>query len=327
MKHTLLVSMTVLTLILSSCAPATPTEVNLVPEVSTTMPQVIEAVEGTSEPLPTNAPPTPIPSLAGGLSPTELKYRLLEEYPNFFFCDPDIYPVARDDSNLAMERFPEIQADAEEFQTILAHNGLTGLASFTDDQKALIYREHKKLTAITLELTGVRYHFQLTTNDGGRQGLLVSGWIDGQGIIEVQDRTPTVASCPICLALHTLIATPRGPVAVEALRAGDSVWTMNAAGERVAGMVLMVTQTPVPAWHKMVHVVLEDGRELWVSPGHPTADGRTIGDLKAGDSLDGSRVVSAERVRYGQPATYDLLSSGATGFYWANGILMESTLK
>jgi hypothetical protein len=29
---------------------------------------------------------------------------------------------------------------------------------------------------------------------------------------------------------------------------------------------------------------------------------------------------------YDHPATYDLLPSGATGFYWADGILIGSTL-
>jgi len=50
------------------------------------------------------------------------------------------------------------------------------------------------------------------------------------------------------------------------------------------------------------------------------------GQLKTGDLLDNSIVVVAESVPYGQPYTYDLLPSGDTGFYWANGILVGSTL-
>ena len=328
MNHTLLVSMTMLAIFISSCAPATPTEVVMVPEVSTTMPQGITGVEGTSLPQPTGLSPTPIPSIAGGLPPTELKYRLLEEFPNFFFCDPDLYPVARgDEDELALQRFPELQANAEEFTAILAHNDLSGQTEFSADEKLLIYREHKKLAAILFELTSDRYQFQLQTDEGGGRGFLVKGWIDGQGSIEVEERTSTVISCPRCLALHTLIDTPNGPVAVEDLRVGDPVWTVNAAGERVPAVVLRAARLPVPVGHEVVHVMLEDGRELWVSPGHPTADGRSVGDLRLGDLLDGSRVVSAERVRYEPPATFDLLPSGGTGFYWANGILMGSTLK
>jgi hypothetical protein len=37
--------------------------------------------------------------------------------------------------------------------------------------------------------------------------------------------------------------------------------------------------------------------------------------------------VSVERAAYGQPATYDVLPAGDTGFYWANGILLASTLS
>jgi len=64
-----------------------------------------------------------------------------------------------------------------------------------------------------------------------------------------------------------------------------------------------------------------------VSPGHPTADGRHIADLSRGDALDGARVVSVERVRYAGAATYDILPAGATGMYWASGILLGSTLR
>jgi len=34
--------------------------------------------------------------------------------------------------------------------------------------------------------------------------------------------------------------------------------------------------------HEMVHIILNDGRERWASPGHPTIDGRKLGDLKGG---------------------------------------------
>ena len=51
-----------------------------------------------------------------------------------------------------------------------------------------------------------------------------------------------------------------------------------------------------------------------------------LGDLKVSDLLDGARVILIERLPYKGTATYDLLPSGDTGFYWANGILMGSTL-
>jgi hypothetical protein len=128
------------------------------------------------------------------------------------------------------------------------------------------------------------------------------------------------------IAWGTRIDTPDGPVAVENLRAGMLVWTVNASGERIAMPVLRVGGTLAPANHQVVRLILEDGRELYISPGHPTADGRRIGQLRAGDSLDGARIVSVERIPYPGGATYDLLPAGDTGYYWANGILIGSTL-
>jgi len=64
-----------------------------------------------------------------------------------------------------------------------------------------------------------------------------------------------------------------------------------------------------------------------VSAGHPTADGRKVGELKAGDRYDGAVVTSAALVAYTGGATFDVLPAGATGTYWANGVLLGSTLR
>lgn len=132
--------------------------------------------------------------------------------------------------------------------------------------------------------------------------------------------------CPICLAKNTLIDTPAGVVAVQDLHKGVEVWTMNRSGARVSARISETTRTLVPSTHQVVHLVLDDGRELFVSPGHPTGDGRTIGNLSLGDSLDGALVVITERVSYQNSYTYDILPSGETGLYWANSILVGSTL-
>ena len=133
--------------------------------------------------------------------------------------------------------------------------------------------------------------------------------------------------CPICLAKDTLINTPRGDIAVQDLRKGAPVWTVNASGERIVAFVTVVSKTPVPLAHVMVRLVLEDGRTLLVSPGHPTTDGRTVGALVDGEMYSGARVVSSSRMSYGEGYTYDILPSGDTGFYFANGILLGSTLR
>jgi hypothetical protein len=322
--------------LLASCAPAAPSYGTVAGATA----KVITAVAGgsTSVPLteiaggmepppgPTAERATPIPTLAGGLSPTELKYSLLDHFPDFFYCDPDSYPVARaDETQLALQRFPEIQANTEEFRAILEHNRLSGLSSFTDTQKLQIYGDYKKLAAIAFEVAAGGYEFQLRTADG-KQGTQIKGLIDGNGRINVLDRTPTLATCPICLAAWTLIDTPKGPVPVTDLNAGDIVWTEDASGEREAAPVLQVASVQVPATHEMVHVVLGDGRQVWASAGHPTADGRRLGDLAVGDTLDGGGIVRLERTRYGLAATYDLLPAGGTGHYWVDGILLGSTL-
>ena len=137
---------------------------------------------------------------------------------------------------------------------------------------------------------------------------------------------PPYGGCPICLAANTIIDTPSGSVLVKDLQVGMPIWTTNKAGRRVSGFVIQTSRVSVPPTHQMVHLVLDDGRDLFVSPGHPTANGHTIGDLAPNDLYDGARVVTSDRVIYGDAATYDILPSGETGFYWANGILLDSTL-
>jgi len=322
----------ILVVFLSACAPIIPgsgesTPIEITAEVSTVIAETV-GPPPTGGPSPTPEPPTSIPTLPSStLSPTELKYRVLEQFPDFFFCDPDYYPVAREDEMvLAQQRFPELQANQEEFQAILNHNGLDGLTAFTDEQKLLIYREHKKLAAIFFELVGDKYQFQIQTGMEGQQGSIIKGTIDGNGSIEILQQDPGFPTCPICLSTGTLIDTPRGAVAVESLHVGDPVWTMNASGERVPATLLGTVRVAVPARHQMIHVVLSDGRQLWASPGHPTADGRMLGNLKNGDFLDGAHIMILEHLTYEGFATYDLLPSGDTGFYWADGILMGSTL-
>jgi Hint domain-containing protein len=318
---------------LTACAPGIPAGGESTPfEITAEMSTVVASTvgpPGTEGPFPTPEPPTAIPTLpSSSLTPTQLKYRVLDEFPDFFFCDPDFYPIAREDEMvLALQRFPEVQSNPEEFQAILEQNGLAGVTSFTDEQKLLVYREHKKLNAVYFELVGDKFQFQIQTGLEGQQGLLIKGTVDGNGSIDIQQRDDSFPSCPICLAAGTLIDTPRGAVSVESLQVGDQVWTMNEAGERVSAVLLKTGHVRVPDTHQVVHVLLDDGRELWASPGHPTADGRSLAALKVGDVLDGARVTLVERMPYRGPATYDVLPAGSTGFYWAEGILMGSTLK
>lgn len=328
-------------LFLAACAPlksgtsAAPTPLVITGSVSTASSGTVEPVIITELPPDYTPPPTPvlpsatpIPTLAGGLGPSELKYRVLAAYPDLFFCDPDYYPVAfEDELVLARQRFPELQANPEEFNAILAHNNLAERAMFTDEEKLLIYRAHKKLAAVPFTLTADAYQFQIQAAQTEGAGELITGIIDSQGAITEVERGPSFATCPICLAAGTLIDTPAGTLAVEKLRPGMLVWTADAAGRREVQPLVRVGKTFVPADHHVVQIRLEDGREFWASPGHPTTDGARVGRLKVGDPLDGGIIVSTQSVPYTGPATYDLLPDGETGYYWANGVLLASTLQ
>jgi hypothetical protein len=261
------------------------------------------------------------------LSPVQLKYRLMDQFGPVEYCDRDQYPVGREvtpeyvDQQLAYVR----AHDPQTYQAILEHYQLS--APTTDQQKLQVYTDYKRLNAIQLQPNGERYDFVYAAAQGdSKTSERIVGTIDRLGSITVASRTPFHLNCPICLAASTLIDTPDGPRPVSSLRIGMAVWTANAAGQRQAGVVLEIGSTPAPPGHELVHLVLGDGRQVWVSPGHPTADGRRVGDLATGQQLDGSRVVTVDRTPY-TGATYDLLPSGPTGAYWADGILLGSTLR
>jgi len=268
--------------------------------------------------------PTPTPVV---YSAPELKYRLLSNFGGVFYCDPDLYPVAREgqEEANAVEQFPVIRANAAEFSAILEHLGLLDKAEYTDQEKLLIYREHKKLTyGVELTASGDVYDFTLRTGEG--QGHLIIGTITPSGTITILKKETSFNTCPICLAKGTLIDTPSGPVPVEELQRGMAVWSVDDSGKRVGATVVETAVTPVPPSFQVVTVRLSDGRAVTASPGHPTAEGRLLGDYRVGDSLDGAPVIAVERASYEREATYDLLPSGTTGLYWANGILLRSTL-
>ncbi|MSQ31640.1 MAG: hypothetical protein EXR59_00130 [Dehalococcoidia bacterium] len=158
------------------------------------------------------------------------------------------------------------------------------------------------------------------------KGKAIEGSTSSSGSIKVTKDEQTFLTCPICLSEGTLIDTPNGPILVEMLHAGASIWTVDRNGNRASAEVLQTSQTPVPASHQVVHVVLSNRREVYASAGHPNADGRALGDIAVDDELESARVMSADLLAYTHEYTYDVLPSGDTGQYWANGILLGSTL-
>lgn len=280
---------------------------------------------GGVQPSVSNPSPSASPS-AAAMSQPDLAYRLIDSVGPPSYCDPSIYPVARLDAPPdAPEAVAKLRADKPlEFAAIVRHERLNPASLSANDDEHILQQDHE-LAALSLTPDGPRYRFRYQLV--GPRSDEVSGTIDQQGAITVESRVlahPHI--CPICLAQWAGIATPSGELPVSKVHSGTVVWTLDAAGNRVAAPVLNVGSTRTPAGHQIVHLQLADGRSVDVSPRHPLADGRRVADLAPGDPLDGTVIASAERRPYAGAATWDLLPAGPTHVYWADGIPLGSTL-
>jgi len=81
--------------------------------------------------------------------------------------------------------------------------------------------------------------------------------------ITIEQQAPAgEPACPICLARGTRLATPAGDVAIEDVRVGMHVWSIDQGGRRIVANVVRVGQTRVPASHLVVRLVLDEQRAL-----------------------------------------------------------------
>lgn len=285
-------------------------------------------VGGASSPPAPTAAPTPGPTL----TLPELKLVLIDAFGSLWYCDPDFYPIQRQDEiKSARERWAEVVADADAFTALTTRLGMAPAADVTDDQKLAVYQAWKVLNAIALDPIGndtYRFDYLAQPAAGAAEGTRTGGTIAATGVITVEQQAAAPEPmCPICLARGTLIETPDGAVPVERLRIGGSAWTLDEDGNRMPGAVIAVGSTDAPADHRVVRLVLADGRTVTASPGHPLGDGRRLGDIEVGDTVDGSAVVSADLVGYRGGSTFDILVSGPSGVYLVDGIAMGSTLR
>ena len=250
----------------------------------------------------------------------DLKFKVADAEGPVRVCGP---PLARPDGDQADAdaSFARVQADTATYAAILRHEHLTPDPASPTFRLA-VFRAYQTLQAITLAPSGDSYRFEIPTT----KRTLVSGTIDRFGSITVTGSRPLLGGCPICLAAGTTISTPDGPIPVSHLRVGMPIWTPAPDGGRQLARVQSVGHVPMPLGHDAVRLALADGRQVTASAGHPTLDGRTLGQLRAGDILDGSRVIAVEIIHLHDSGTYDVLPSGASGAYWANGVLMRSTL-
>jgi hypothetical protein len=276
-------------------------------------------------------PSSPTPTPGPPLTSAELKLSLTDQLGPLWYCDPDFWPIARrDEAEAAKERFAEVQANQDAFDAITAHLGIADDAP-TDDQKLAIYRLWKQLNAIILEPADggtFRFDYLNMPLPGASEGRRTTGTIDEHGALTIEQQAPAgEPPCPICLARGTRIAAPDGDVPIEDVSVGMAVWSVDGAGRRFVATVTVVGRTPVPATHEVVRIVLDDGRVVRASPGHPLADGRRLGAIRAADRVDGATVVRATLETYGGGFTYDLLPDGPTGTYIADGIPLGTTLS
>jgi len=258
------------------------------------------------------------------LTTPELKYRLIDTIGQPLFCGPPVVRMPSDDE--ASQEVAALRSqDFVTFDAIVRHEKLDATHLTADDDRRIV-QQVQVLQALPLQADGQLFRFDYIAGRPSPEHVV--GTIDEHGVISLESHDPTQfpgrGGCPICLAATDRIATPGGPIPVTELHPGMLVWTVD-AGKRVAAPIAIVRHTPAPFGHRVIWVVLADGRAVVTSPGHPTGDGRRVGALNPGDLLDGSRIISMDLMPYAGD-TWDLLPLSSTGEYWANGVLLGSTL-
>jgi hypothetical protein len=129
----------------------------------------------------------------------------------------------------------------------------------------------------------------------------------------------------VCSSPDTPIATPYGETPIHALKAGDLVYSRHRG--RVVAVPVLATNNILVQDHCVVRVLLSSGTILEISPGHPTADGRTFADLQVGERIGNVTILNLETVPYSHDRTYDILPDSDSGVYYSGGIPIGSTLS
>jgi len=210
-------------------------------------------------------PPVP----AGTLSHPDLRYRILDYFGHIWFCDPHAFFAERSwERSEALQALPLIQNDNATYRSIAEHLGLkTTGGELSDEQTVAVYRQYKELqAAVRLDANGEKFRFAIAvkTNDEDRA---IEGDIDRFGQITIAKNEPTFLACQICPPASTLMETPNGSIPIWDLKPGMPIWTLNVKGERVVAPILKISKMPVSPEHRMVHLMLADGRDVWTSPG------------------------------------------------------------
>jgi hypothetical protein len=107
--------------------------------------------------------------------------------------------------------------------------------------------------------------------------------------------------------------------------AGDLVYSVDA--DAIVPVPIVLVHRRAARGHAVPQLSLDNQQILEVSAGHPTADGRTFGDLAVGDRLGDVEIVRIVQVPYRFEYTYDILPASSTGTYFAAGAWVGSTLS
>jgi hypothetical protein len=294
-------------------------------------PSAVGASSASDSPQPTaggTRPPSPPSRTESSTARVwQLRYVLLDHYRDFAYCDPDLYPVARgDEQSHADEWWANTDHGLPEASTILAHLGYR--EPLSAQQRLTGYQDHKKLNVIVMRAVSGGYEYQLSTSKARDQpDQTVDGVVTADGKVHERSRRNRPGGCPICLDPETRIATPGGDMPATDVRPGDLVWTVDGDGHRVAAPVRQVVRRQTPGPHLLLRLALSDGRALVAAGAHPAADGTALQQLRPGQRYDGATIAALGWVPSTAPVTVDILPAGPTGNYWANGILVGSTLR
>src|SRR5439155_14801320 len=119
---------------------------------------MVLAVAGCGQTATPGGRPSPSPTQASAGSPPpvatsaaadvwRLRYALLRHYPDFAYCDPDLYPVARGDQQSAADRWwAGVPHSSPEVSAILAQHGYR--EPLSADQRRTAYGDHERANVV-----------------------------------------------------------------------------------------------------------------------------------------------------------------------------------
>jgi hypothetical protein len=203
----------------------------------------------------------------GGTQPLttpELKYRLIDTIGAPLFCGP---PVVRmpSDGEAGQEVAALRTQDPDTFAAIVRHEKLDA-AHLTANDERRVLEQADVLRALRLTPEGQLFRFDYIAGRPSPEHVV--GTIDSHGAISLESHDSTQfpgrGGCPICLAATARVATPDGEIPVADLHAGMLVWTID-AGRRVPAPISVVGHTRAPFGHRVIRVVLADGRAVVAS--------------------------------------------------------------